>query len=97
MDGTKQGSAGPTLRRPSAIPGGDQHSSPEAAKRLRRARVVDRAMARLIAAGGTLVLVAVLAIFVFIAIEAWPLVRPATLGPVRSTATVAKTPRALAV
>ncbi len=51
----------------------DQHSTPEAVARLRRARIVDRIARRAIGLGGVGVLVAVLAIFVFVGAEAVPL------------------------
>jgi len=94
MDGTNTGSAERELRRPSPVLGADQHSTPEAAKRLRRARFVDRIAAGAITLGGAGVLVAVLAIFVFVGMEAWPLVRPAELGAPRD---VRSPTRALAV
>src|SRR5262245_56085780 len=72
-DGTKLGSAERELRRPSMVSGPERHASPEAAARLRRAQFADRAARRLIAMGGVGVLVAVLAIFVFVGAEAVPL------------------------
>jgi phosphate transport system permease protein len=51
----------------------EKHKVPDAASRLRRARMVDRLARRLISAGGMGVLAAVIAIFVFIAYEVVPL------------------------
>ena len=57
----------------------DQHSSPEAVRRLHRARRADRVARTTIAIGGLGVLAAVIAIFVFVGWEAVPLLRsPAT-------------------
>ena len=61
----------------------DQHSTPDAIARLRRARLTDRLAARVIALGGVGVLVAVLAIFVFVGAEAVPLIHEATTTPGR--------------
>jgi phosphate transport system permease protein len=91
MDGTKTGSAERELRRPSPLPGADQHKTPEAARRLHRARIVDRLATRGIALGGVGVLVAVLAIFVFVAIEAFPLIKPASLGAAHDVAASTRT------
>jgi phosphate transport system permease protein len=85
MDGAKAGSAGRELRRPSPLPDGDQHSTPEAVARLRRARAVDRTARWAILLGGVGVLVAVLAIFVFIGAEAVPLLRAPRVEAVRET------------
>jgi phosphate transport system permease protein len=55
------------------VSGPEMHASPEATARLKRAQFIDRAARRLIAMGGVGVLVAVLAIFVFVGAEAAPL------------------------
>src|SRR5262245_36445548 len=62
-------------------PASDPHGTPEAAARLRRARFADRTVARLIRVGGVGVLLAVVAIFVFVGAEAAPLLRDATVRP----------------
>src|SRR5262245_57825260 len=74
--GTKTGSAEREFRRPSIVSGAERHSTPEAAARLRRARLADRMARYAIAMGGVGVLVAVLAIFVFVGAEAEPLLHP---------------------
>ena len=96
MDGTEAGSAGREPGRPSPIPGGDPHSTPEAVARLRRARLIDRTAARLIAAGGIGVLVAVLAIFVFVGAEARPLLDRPSISEI-GRPVVAPSPLALRV
>src|SRR5262245_39407963 len=82
-DGTKAGSAERELRRPLPVSGRDPHASPEAVARLRRARFADRAARRVIALGGVGVLVAVLAIFVFVGAEAVPLLHGAKVDETR--------------
>jgi phosphate transport system permease protein len=77
---------------PAQVPAGDRHSSPEAAARLRRARLLDRAAGRVIVVGGVAVLAAVVAIFVFVGAEATPLLSRAVLTPgtvLRASAPVA--------
>ncbi|MCE9635691.1 MAG: ABC transporter permease subunit [Planctomycetes bacterium] len=68
---------------PAPAPHEDRHSTPEAVTRLKRARLADRTAGRLIRIGGLGVLVAVVAIFVFVGAEALPLLRGARLtqGP----------------
>ena len=83
-DGTKLGSAGRELRRPSMVSGHEMHASPAAAARLKRAQFTDRAARRLIAMGGVGVLVAVLAIFVFVGAEAVPLLGGTQVGETAS-------------
>lgn len=68
-------------------PPDDRHSTPEAIARLRGARRADRFAGRAIRVGGVGVLIAVIAIFVFIGAEAVPLLRDADLTPSRSVTT----------
>jgi phosphate transport system permease protein len=93
-DGTNAGSAERGLRRPPAVSGHQVHSSPEAVRRLRRARLIDRVAKNLIALGGIGVLLAVLAIFVFVGAEAAPLAMPAKVEAGR---TLPPAPRVLAM
>jgi phosphate transport system permease protein len=83
MGGTNPGSAERELRRPSPLSGPDPHSTPEAVARLRRARLTDRIARNAILCGGVGVLVAVLAIFVFVGAEAVPLFRSPKAGAPR--------------
>src|SRR6187402_1471550 len=53
----------------------------DASRRIGRLRRIDRAAVVVITLGGIAVVVAVLGILVFVASEAWPLFRPASLVP----------------
>ena len=71
-----------TVAEPAPAPApGDRHTTPEAVSRLRRARVADRLAGHAIRVGGVMVLVAVVAILVFIGAEAAPLLRGAVVTP----------------
>lgn len=64
------------------------HDTPDAVKRLRRARFVDRSVTRLITVGGLAVLASVVLMVAFIGYETLPLLRAGTATPKGSSATV---------